>query len=146
MPLTQLVYFSEATHLFNTVELNALQAECRQTNEEREVTGILLYNGGYFMQVLEGELATLTELYASIYKDKRHRNVSLIFHEQVDRRYFGHWRMGMLNLERNLEFDRSWFDEIVERYTGTRAVLPSQKMVLLTREFLRQIPPAAIVA
>jgi len=60
---------------------------------------MLLYSVGSFFQVLEGEEATLLELFAIIATDPRHRNVTKIIQEPIARRVFGDWTMGFSALE-----------------------------------------------
>lgn len=55
---------------------------------------MLLYTSGNFFQVLEGDDATLTELFAIIASDPRHKSVTKIIHEPIAQRVFGDWTMG----------------------------------------------------
>ena len=67
-----LVYISSATWLMSDEELAALLMECRTNNERLQVTGMLLYKEGNFIQVLEGEQETVEQLYIKIRADVRH--------------------------------------------------------------------------
>ena len=49
------VYVSSAVDLFSDEELLKLLDVSRKNNQALDVTGMLLYKGGNFMQFLEGE-------------------------------------------------------------------------------------------
>ena len=50
-----LIYASSATKAMSQDELKALLAKARTNNQRDNITGMLLYNDGNFLQVLEGE-------------------------------------------------------------------------------------------
>ena len=64
--LTHLVYISSARRLFTTEELRDLLAVSRRNNAREDVTGMMLYRGGSFMQVLEGPQDAVLDLYQRI--------------------------------------------------------------------------------
>lgn len=97
--LTHLIYTSSAAPGFDTTQLKSILQTARHNNSRRVVTGMLLYSVGSFFQVLEGEEATLMELFAIIATDPRHRNVTKIIQEPIARRAFGDWTMGFSALE-----------------------------------------------
>lgn len=92
--LTQLVYVSRASQQFSADDLTQLLSKIRKKNLEREVTGMLLRDGGSFMQVLEGESDKLERLFEHIQKDSRHHNIVLIMERPVSKRLFPDWSMG----------------------------------------------------
>lgn len=92
--LTHIIYASIATSTFDPADLKALLQKVRVKNAERAVTGMLLYTAGNFFQVLEGEDATLAELFVKIAADPRHKNVTKIIQEPITRRDFSEWTMG----------------------------------------------------
>ena len=71
----------------------------RRKNAQRSVTGMLLYTSGSFFQVLEGEEETVTELFAIIAPDRRHKNATMIIREPIARRAFGDWTMGFAEMD-----------------------------------------------
>jgi hypothetical protein len=50
-------------------DLSAIQATAKTNNGPLDVTGSLFYNGGWFLQVLEGPASTLDKLYKKIELD-----------------------------------------------------------------------------
>jgi hypothetical protein len=97
--LTHLIYCSAATPEFSLADLKTILQIARSKNAQQSVTGMLLYTSGSFFQVLEGDEARLTELFAHISLDPRHRNVTKIIHEPIAQRSFGDWTMGYLEVE-----------------------------------------------
>ncbi len=92
--LTHLIYCSAATPQFNLGDLKAILQIARSNNAQESVTGMLLCTSGSFFQVLEGDEATVTKLFARLSLDPRHRDVTKIIHEPIARRSFGDWTMG----------------------------------------------------
>ncbi len=75
------------------VELAALFSAARSQNKQREVTGALLLSEDLFVQVLEGEEATVRALFARIECDPRHDSVALLDAGPVHERVFARWSM-----------------------------------------------------
>lgn len=111
MSINQLVYISQATRKMSSDELRDIQATAKENNQHIDVTGSLFYNGGWFLQVLEGPLATLNALYNKIEKDPRHKNSRVLYNEPAKFRTFTRWSMNMTNLE-DRQADK--YDELVD--------------------------------
>lgn len=94
MPLQQLIYVSSAVEVLPDEELDRILESSVRHNTPQQVTGMLLYSGGNFMQVLEGEAAALDETYDRICHDPRHRNIVLLYREVISSRSFMRWSMG----------------------------------------------------
>ncbi len=96
MQLHHLIYESQATHPFTEAELADLLRQAREANEEKGLTGLLLYAAdGRFVQVLEGDVNEVHELYfMHISRDSRHHRLTLLADGRLDHRRFADWRMG----------------------------------------------------
>jgi hypothetical protein len=79
-------------------ELGDLFAKSRSDNKKRDITGALLVSGEAFVQVLEGEEASVRSLFTTIVKDPRHDQVELLAEGHAGRRTFEHWSMGEVTL------------------------------------------------
>ena len=90
----RLVYVSAATTPFTDNELNELLTVARKNNHARGVSGMLLYHGGSFIQVLEGDQAEVETIFAKIEQDPRHENASVLLKGDVEERTFEAWAMG----------------------------------------------------
>jgi len=64
------------------------------------ITGILVYDGGAFLQVLEGDRDVVERTFASIAADRRHSRVTKIIQEPIAERAFGTWTMGYPRITR----------------------------------------------
>lgn len=72
----------------------SIVAKSRSANRLREITGALLYDSGVFLQILEGSESEVLALYAKIFQDPRHEQVSVLLQEKIESRLFSDWSMG----------------------------------------------------
>lgn len=81
-------YVSTANKDLNQDEVTELlnQTEIRNNNEG--VNGLLIYSGGNFFEVIEGEKTRIMELFENIKGDSRHRNIILVFEKEIDKPLF----------------------------------------------------------
>ncbi len=93
-PCLALTYVSSATSLLQPVDLVALLGQARTANQDRGITGMLLYRDGNIIQVLEGEEDAVERTFSRISVDQRHRGVLVLQREQQPRRFFAQWSMG----------------------------------------------------
>lgn len=94
MSLVSLVYVSFASRPMTDDDLRDILTVARETNKTLDITGMLLYRDGFFIQVLEGEREAVDGLYAKIARDPRHRNVIMVYENDIAERTFGKWFMG----------------------------------------------------
>lgn len=94
MKLYRLVYFSSSPKPLSADALRDILQKARQSNEKTGITGMLLYKDGNFIQLLEGDEASVRETFKRIEADPRHRNIVVVFEEAVDQRIFSGWSMG----------------------------------------------------
>jgi Sensors of blue-light using FAD len=92
--LSQIIYSSAATVPFSEAALTVLLGRARTNNARLDVTGMLLYHEGSFLQVVEGMAPVLETLFAKIGQDKRHNRIMTLLKREVDERHFGDWAMG----------------------------------------------------
>lgn len=97
-PLVSLVYCSSATHPFGEHDLAELLATSRARNSALDITGMLLYRGGEFVQILEGARSDVEALMEKIGRDPRHRDVRVLLEEPLHERRFEEWTMGYQSL------------------------------------------------
>lgn len=93
-----LVYVSAAVKPFSQPQLQELLTQCRVRNTRRDVTGLLLYKNGNFMQALEGEEEAVRGVHRKIASDMRHRGMLVLIQEHQRTRDFGEWSMGFRDL------------------------------------------------
>lgn len=115
MGLVNLVYVSAAKHNMTDAELKAILDVSRENNKERNITGMLLYRNGYFIQALEGEEDDIDAIYGRIADDERHDHVLLISKEPISERSFGDWSMGFTNLNQVDPAELEGYNDFLER-------------------------------
>ena len=76
-------------------ELRKLVLSAGANNRKRGITGGLMFNRGYFGQVLEGDRSAVSALFCEIAKDPRHRSIVIVEASTIDKRLFEHWSMGL---------------------------------------------------
>lgn len=96
----RLIYKSAARHeaeeMFRPSNLPAILAASRRRNGEHGLSGVLVYTGAGFLQVLEGDRAEVLGVFERLLVDRRHRSVSVIEMGETERHLFGGWSMGFL--------------------------------------------------
>ena len=97
--MLSLIYVSTSVKLLNDEELLDILKISRENNSSKDVTGLLLYKGGNFMQVLEGPDEAVEALYEKIKADPRHKDVNVLSREQISARQFPAWEMAFQNLD-----------------------------------------------
>ena len=100
-PLYSFVYASSATTPFTDRELQSLLDDSRESNRAHQVTGMLLYCGGNFIQALEGTQAALDAVLQRIRASRRHGGLITLYHEPIAQREFGDWNMAFRQIERD---------------------------------------------
>jgi hypothetical protein len=93
-----LTYVSSAVKPFSKSELRELLAKSRKNNSRLDVTGMLLYKDGNFMQTLEGEEQLVLSLSERIHADARHKGMMVLHQARSPERQFADWSMGFCDL------------------------------------------------
>lgn len=82
----------------NEDDLIFLLGQCRSRNEKQDVTGMLLYVDGNYIQALEGDEKDVDEIYSDIVKDYRNTGNILMIKSEISERAFSGWSMGFKHL------------------------------------------------
>jgi len=100
--LVRLVYASRAARAIDDGFIMGICDVASSRNASKGITGVLVTQQGQelFLQVLEGSRTDVNSLYASIVRDARHRDVTLLSYEDIEQRRFANWRMDMVDLKR----------------------------------------------
>lgn len=111
MALISLTYVSFEAYPMTEADLLKILDTAHKFNPSQNITGMLLFRNGYFIQALEGDDAAVDALYEKIAADPRHRNVMLVARESISRRSFGDWAMGFKNLH---ELDLTQYEDYID--------------------------------
>src|SRR5690349_10256458 len=95
--MLQITYASAAVAPFSEFELAQLLRHARVKNARLDVTGMLLYHEGSFLQVIEGDARVVEALFATIGCDPRHSRVLALLRREIEARHFGDWAMGFVS-------------------------------------------------
>ena len=111
-------------------ELRRMMDTAMRRNAESGITGVLRFDGAYFLQVLEGPRAAVEETMDRIRRDPRHTDVRLLHAGPLERRDFGEWSM-VLVTEAEMAAARQRNPDLLEVYPfRTAEVVHSLRGVL----------------
>lgn len=96
--LRSVLYVSTAQVLFTPPRMEELLVQSRANNARQQITGLLLYRDGAFMQFLEGPEAAVERLFRRIRADERHFAVVTLSEGVVPQRRFPDRPMDFYNL------------------------------------------------
>lgn len=95
--VSQILYRSYKSDYFDESEVKNILTVSQKNNALLDITGILIYRDGIFIQLLEGDKKTISELYTSkIAKDERHKDCRVLMNLENQARIFPQWSMGVL--------------------------------------------------
>lgn len=95
--MQQLIYCSTAHSDTSFEMIEAILNIAKSRNKEFDVSGMLIFNGTYFLQCIEGPKEQIETLYNNIFKDDRHFNIKKLDQKKIEKRDFGNWSMGYYN-------------------------------------------------
>lgn len=111
MGISHLIYTSKATGPVNDAVLASIQEAALEHNPKLGITGMLLYGGGYFIHLLEGERDNVTALYGRLTSDGLHADLKIVFRGPAEERLFPNWAMAvanMTNVNIHVELRKLW--------------------------------------
>lgn len=108
--LIRVIYVCSTTSGINEHEVLRLLKQARIANRKQDVSGMLLYIGGFFLQTLEGEPAMVDAVSGTIFRDKPRMRLTQIARESIAEREFSEWTMGFATVD-PLEAGRLLGDE-----------------------------------
>jgi len=95
-----LVYLSTAAADLTQNDLTEILAISKTRNASASLTGLLLYSGAHFIQVLEGSADTVAEVFENrISADSRHSKIVVLVHERMENRSFANWTMALKTIK-----------------------------------------------
>ncbi|MBF0100967.1 MAG: EAL domain-containing protein [Desulfobacterales bacterium] len=102
-----LIYVSKASDSLSQDEIKKIITSSQNKNSELCITGFLVFNNGYFLQLLEGKQEFIEDLFKKIVVDSRHSDVKVILRTFNEQRLFNDWTMGYWNMNEsgvNIDF------------------------------------------
>lgn len=130
-------YTSKATNKINETILREILNHANEKNTENNITGILLYGLGNFLQVLEGEKEVIESLYYNkISKDKRHNEVYELINKPISSSLFSNYSSTFQVIETAEELikTRNYLQQHHNNNTAEKVARLIQPFILLQNE------------
>jgi Sensors of blue-light using FAD len=96
--LVELLYCSvSVAPALTNEDLTRILAAARRRNLAQDITGMLIYHRGEFVQILEGEDKSVANVFENfIGPDLRHTAINKVQENTISHRSFNDWSMGFL--------------------------------------------------
>jgi hypothetical protein len=98
MDLTSLTYTSLARHDLQQPDLEDIHRTARERNSANGITGLLIFNGTHFLQIVEGSHASVDELIGRLRSDPRHSGLEVRDQHKIGARSFPDQPMNLLRV------------------------------------------------
>lgn len=114
-------------------DFSHILVKARLHNPTQGITGVLFFDNGKFIQVLEGEKEKLDELVAMIKKDHRHTNFKEVFNLPIQKQELAEWNMRAFNF--SSETSKNWdlLDQLRDAYLDNFKISSVQIITWLKR-------------
>jgi len=98
MDLKSLTYTSRAKLDLSADDLHDIHRTARELNSIDGITGLLVFNGTHFLQIVEGAEAAIDDLVARLRRDPRHSGLEVRDERRVEARSFPDWSMELVRV------------------------------------------------
>jgi hypothetical protein len=96
--LKSLTYTSLARLDLEASDLEAIHRAARESNALEGITGLLIFNGRHFVQIIEGSETAIDELVERLRRDRRHSGLEIRDERNVAERAFPDWSMELVRV------------------------------------------------
>jgi hypothetical protein len=115
MSLKSLTYTSLARLDLDASDLEAIHRSARELNALDGITGLLIFNGTHFLQIVEGSPRAIDDLVERLRRDRRHSAFEVRDERTVEQRSFPDWSMELVRVSASY-FDAK--DTVADRLPG----------------------------
>ena len=98
MQLKSLTYTSLASLDLTDDQLSDIHRSARDLNAIDGITGLLVFNGTHFLQVIEGSANAIDDLVERLRRDPRHSGLEVRDERAIDDRSFPDWSMELVRV------------------------------------------------
>ena len=98
MTFKSLTYTSLAALDLAADDLEAIHRTAREVNALEGITGLLIFNGTHFLQIIEGSPEAIDELVERLRRDRRHSGFEIRDERLADERSFPDWSMELVKV------------------------------------------------
>ena len=99
MHLTSLTYTSLARLDLSSSDLEQIHRSARELNALDAITGLLVFNGTHFLQIIEGDRASIHDLVERLRRDPRHSGLEIRDEHKIVARSFPDWSMELVRVK-----------------------------------------------
>ncbi|QIK77624.1 BLUF domain-containing protein [Sphingomonas piscis] len=98
MTLKSLTYTSLASLDLTGADVDAILAKARELNALDGITGLLVFNGTRFLQIIEGSPPAIDDLVNRLRRDPRHSAFEIRDEREIEDRMFADWSMELVRV------------------------------------------------
>ena len=99
MDITSLTYTSLARLDLQASDLEDIHGAARELNTAGGITGLLVFNGTHFLQIVEGAREAVEELLERLRRDPRHPGLEVRDQHRIAQRSFPDWSMELVRVK-----------------------------------------------
>ncbi|WP_298499446.1 BLUF domain-containing protein [uncultured Algibacter sp.] len=103
--LKTICYISDSREYESIEDIKKIYLKAKQNNLKRNITGILIYHNGNYLQVLEGIEEHVDMTYEKIRFDTRHKNIIKVINNNIEQRIFEDYNFGFSIVKSSQEFN-----------------------------------------
>ena len=129
--MIRILYLSQSKRDITDTQVNNILTTSKANNLTYGITGVLIYGGGLFMQVLEGPEQSTLRLYVKISEDRRHGDCKIIHITTANKQIFKKWSMAVIKC------DPLQFQHIAALRENRYESVPAKYFTLLMGEFVK---------
>ena len=134
MRLKSLTYTSLAALDLQPDDLEAIHRTAQDINALEGVTGILIFNGVHFLQVIEGAPNAIDDLVERLRRDPRHSGLEIRDEHEIEERSFPRWSMELVRVSVSYFEAR---DTIIDRMPKDIAAQLRDRVIRMTEAISR---------
>jgi hypothetical protein len=98
MTLKSLTYTSLAKLDLDASDLETIHRTAREFNAIEGITGLLIFNGTHFLQIIEGTPQAIDDLVERLRRDPRHSGFEIREERTIETRNFPDWSMELVRV------------------------------------------------
>ena len=129
MKLKTTTYTSLARLDLTADDIEAIHRTAREVNALEGITGLLVFNGTHFLQIVEGSPQAVDELIERLRRDPRHNGIEIRDQREIAERSFPDWSMELVRVS------ASYFEAketVSERLPGSVAEPVRERVIRMT--------------
>lgn len=93
--LAHLIYHSQARQNLCLEDVMSILNQSIINNRLNDIHGLLIFDNGRFVQILEGPKQKIDALFQTIYDDTRHNHVEISYKKFTSKAFFSSWNMSL---------------------------------------------------